>query len=262
MRVERREAACAGMAPRGPGAVVGAPGGPRAGPGAWAGLRAQLRHGVGAGPRPASGRPRRRFGAPESGPIRRGRGRARRDRSGHAAAEGGTARGPGRGRPRDTAARASGVADRTTGGGQRLPVEPLCCRAPRARTLAAAGWLRRAAMAGAGCSGVAHDRTSTVAAVLAGAARLAERQRRTRYGVVLVAFAAERRVRRWAATAGPARGGQRAVAGLRAAARGRRHHRPCRRSRLCAPHGRSTAGACRGPRPRWHLECRGGPGFP
>jgi len=34
-----------------------------------------------------------------------------------------------------------------------------------------------------------------------------------------------------------------------------------RRERLCAPLGRSPAGACRSPRPRWHLECRGGPGF-
>ena len=97
-------------------------------------------------------------------------------------------------------------------------------------------------------------------AVVAGAAGLAERQRRA--GVRRRAGGASRPS--GASAAGrrrrPCSPRRRAVAGLRAAARGRRHHRPGRREGLCAAHGRGTAGACRSPRPWWHLEGRGGPG--
>ena len=64
------------------------------GPALWAGLRAELRHGLGARPRPRSGRPRPRHGAPEGRPVRRRGRRPRRGRSGHAAAEGGAAPAP------------------------------------------------------------------------------------------------------------------------------------------------------------------------
>ena len=133
---------CRDGGPRGPGAVA-RPGSWRpcaAGPGAWAGLRAELRHGVGAGPRPApdilglgSGLPRAVPPTP-SWPCSTRSFRACCCRSSCCS-------GPWRRRPRDTAALAPGAADRHVWSRSTVyRVEPLRCRAPRASDTGRCWW--------------------------------------------------------------------------------------------------------------------------